>query len=260
MQGYKMVRQFARSSNSSRGNLTVEEVHPDCVEVFYVPEEEKLSQSGLEPDKAPDYRVKLLLANGQDNFIRLYPVNTQGGHEKFLKPKYEKVVCITLAGFGFTTPNDADDVVDLLETLPSGFVKDYDFGLGLLQEYRFVINAVEELSDCTGIVIAKNVPSGIDEQHPELFNISYRDFEEARKSVNRIAGRAQRAARSVKDAYVFNLFASRVGTREMPIALGRHPVTRLLAQAAQGGEYLEEADQEKLLDALSKNKKAIYLI
>lgn len=252
-----MIRQLTRNSSPSGGNLIVEEVHPDCIEVFYVPEEEKLSQSGLDPANTANYRVRLLFVSGQDNSITLYPVNTLGGHENFLKPKYEKVLRVTLAGFDFTMPDDVDGVLDLLEALPSGFVKDYDFGLGLLKDYRFIVDAVEELSDCAEIVIAKDVSTGIEEDDPMIFNISYRDFEDARKSVNRIAARAQQAARSVKRTQVFNLLASRIGENEKSIALGRHPVTRLVARASQGDEYLDESDQEAVLNALSKNTKAI---
>ena len=41
----------------------------------------------------------------------------------------------------------------LLEELPSCFVKDFDWGLGLRQPYRFVVDAVEDLSGCTEILI-----------------------------------------------------------------------------------------------------------
>jgi hypothetical protein len=252
-----MVHLSTISSSSSGSILIVEEVHPECVEVFYIPEKEKFSRSGLDFDKAPDYRVKLLLISGQDNFVTLYPVNTLAGHEDFLKPKYKKVMRITLAGFYFTTPDDVDDVLGFLENLPSGFVKDYDFGLGLLQDYRFVVDAVEQLSDCTEIVIAKAISTGIEKDDPEVFNISYRDFENARKSVNRITERAQKAARSIKETHVFNLFASRIGENEKPMLLGTHPVSRLVAGTAQGDDFLEEAAHEVVLNALSKNTKAI---
>jgi Domain of unknown function (DUF4263) len=252
-----MIRPSTRFSDAPRGDLIVEEVYPNCVEVSHVPEEQKLSDSGLDPAKAVDYRVKLLTVSGQDNFMTLYPVNTRGGHEDFLKPKYKKVMRITLAGFDSTTPHDVDDVLELLEGLPSGFVKDYDFGLGLLKDYRFIIDAVEEISDCAEIVIAKRGSTGIKAGDPAIFNISYRDFEEARKSVNRIAEKAQQAARLVKSTQVYNLFALRVGAQEKPTEIGVHPITKLIAQTVQGNEHLGEASQEAILDVLFKNTKAI---
>ena len=252
-----MVRPFTQNSNPSEGNLVVEEVHPNCTKVFYIPSEERLAQSGLDPAKANDYRVKLLLLSGQDDFVTIYPTNTLGGYEAFLKPKYDKIKCITLAGFGYSTPEDSDGVIDLLEALPSGFIKDYDFGLGFLKEYRFIVDTVEELSDCTEIVIGRDASTGIDQEDSTMFAISYKDFENARKSVNRIAERARAAARSVKRATVFNLLAARIGEEQKPIQIGRNSMARLFAQAAKGDELLGEADQEAVLNVLSKNTKAI---
>lgn len=242
-----MVRPFTRNASSLQGKLIVEEVHPNCVQVFFIPPDEKLTQSGLDPAKAASYRVKLLLVSGQDNFMTIYPTNTLGGHEDFLKPKYEQVERITLVGFDFSIPEDSDSVMDLLEALPSGFVKDYDFGLGLLKEYRFIVDTVEELSDCTEIVIDRDAFTGIDKQDSTIFTISYKDFEGARKSVNQIADRARAAARSVKTATIYNLLAARIGEKEKLLQLGKNPVNRLVARAAKGYEYLEEADQEAVI-------------
>ena len=252
-----MVRPFTQNASPLKGKLIVEEVHPNCVQVFFIPPEEKLAQSGLDPAKATSYRVKLLLVSGQDNFMTIYPTNTLGGHEEFIKPKYEQVERITLVGFDFSTPEDSDNVMDLLEALPSGFVKDYDFGLGLLKEYRFIVDTVEELSDCTEIVIARDDFTVIDKQDSTIFSISYKDFEGARKSVNRIADRARAAVRSVKKATIYNLLAARIGEKEKPVQLEKNPVNRLVARAAKGDEYLEESDQEAVINVLSKNTKAI---
>ncbi len=57
----------------------------------------------------------------------------------------------------YSMPKGSDDVVEILEELPSGFIKDYDFGLGFLKEYRFIVDAVEELSSCTEIVISRSL-------------------------------------------------------------------------------------------------------
>ena len=80
-----------------------------------------------------------------------------------VKPAWQRRVDkrITLAdtslwnwAFEWKVPTSSDEVMELLEELPSGFTKDYDYGLGLAKNYRFIIEAVEELSDCTEIVIS----------------------------------------------------------------------------------------------------------
>ncbi len=252
-----MVRLMERDTDTPKGDLIVEEVHSDCVEVYYVPEKEKLSQSGLDPDNRGNYRVKLLVVDGQNNSVTIYPVNTLGGHMNFLCPKYGKVTCITLSGFDFLTPYNYEDVLHLLEDFPRGLIKDYDYGLGLSKDYRFIVFAIESLSDCTEVKIAFDVATGIDKDDGDVFNISYRDFEEARKFVDSITRRVQETARSIKGTGVFNLFAVLTGEKEEPVALGKHTVNRLVAQAIYDGEHLTEADQEAILNTLSKNTKEI---
>ena len=43
-----------------------------------------------------------------------------------------------------------------LEDLPSCFVKDYDYGLGLTSTCRCIIDAVERLTNCTEILISEH--------------------------------------------------------------------------------------------------------
>jgi hypothetical protein len=51
------------------------------------------------------------------------------------------------SAFGIAAPVTPKEVVEILEALPSGFTKDYEFGLGLAKDYQPLISAVEgELS------------------------------------------------------------------------------------------------------------------
>ncbi len=65
-----MVRAF-RNVNVPKGDLVVQEVQPNGIEVFFVPSEEQLSLSGLEPEKRNNYRVRLLHINERDNSITI---------------------------------------------------------------------------------------------------------------------------------------------------------------------------------------------
>ena len=252
-----MVRFFNLNSPGIKGELIVEDLYPGCVEVFFVPPVEKLIQADLDSKNPYDYRVKLLQVSTQDNYLTIFPTNTLAKHKEFLKPKYKQVEEISLVGFDFLIPEAPDSVTELLEELPLGFIKDYDYGLGLLKNYRFIIEAIEELTDCTNVVISQNVLTGIDEASSMFFNMSYDDFEVARESVNIIASKAQESARNVKKTTVFNIFAARLGVKDKPIEFGRHPVTKSFTGAILGNENLGEADQEAVLKALSKNTKVI---
>ncbi len=86
-----MARWLNRNASSLQGKLIVEKAQPNCAQVFLIPSEETLAQSGLDPAMATSYQMKLLLVNGQDNHMTIYPTNTLARHEEFLKPKYKQV-------------------------------------------------------------------------------------------------------------------------------------------------------------------------
>lgn len=258
-----MARVDMNIPNLPQGKLVIEELSPNCSEVYFIPPDEKLAESGLDSGVAASYRVKILQINGQDGNVTIFPTNTLGGHNAFLKPKYDQVKRITLAdmrpwnsAFGRTVPISADEVMELLEELPAGFTKDYDYGLGLAKDYRFIIDAVEELSNCTEIVIAKSTPTGI-ASGSEVFNISATDFERVRKALNRITNYGRAAAQSVKEATAYNMLAIVLGLAKKPVRIGRHPLRKLITSAVQGEEPLAEDEQAVVLNVIAKHTKSL---
>ncbi|MCY3765502.1 MAG: hypothetical protein OXH06_08750 [Gemmatimonadetes bacterium] len=257
-----MARIYEEFDEYRHGRLEVEKVSADFAEVFYIPSREKLQQSRLDPESGSDHRVRLLEFDGVNQSITIFPTNTRAGRDDFLRPKYDKIRRITMSDIdvvvfpsdddepsdshepGFLSPysgptvpledgaidiesldlvpSTEEDVMKVLDGLPSMFIKDFDWGLGLTKEYRFIVDAVEKLSDCTEIVISSAHETGNDQQE-KLFYISANDFEEARKALNNITNISRAAARSVKDATIYNLLAERIGKPEVPVTVGRHP-------------------------------------
>lgn len=246
------------------GTLEVEEVHPNFVEVYFVPPEHSLLAANLDPKKAKQYRTKLLDINGQHELLTIHPISTFGDKSDFLKPKYGQVQRITLdrtdiifPGFDGAVPKEPEGVLDVLENLPSAFTKDYAYGLGLAKPYRFIIDAVEELSDCTEIVITRDQVTGPDAKDAQLFCISKRDFEQARRAMNSIDNLAQTAARAVKETTVHNILAERLGVPKLEPKAGRHPYRKLFTAVAQRKEELSEEDQNAVIVALSRHAESI---
>lgn len=246
------------------GTLEVEEAHPNFVEVYFVPPEYSLLAARLNPDKAKNYRTKLLDINGQDNFVTIHPISTFGDKPGFLKPKYHQIERITLdltdiifTGFGWTVPTTAEGVLDVLENLPSAFTKDYAFGLGLAKPYRFIINAVETLSDCTEIVITNAQATGPDPDGNGIFYFSKDDFEQARIELNKIDSHAQSASRAVKSTAAHNVLAERLGVLKLEPKAGRHPYRKLFTAVAQGKGELSAEDQTAVIGALSNHAASI---
>lgn len=259
-----MALGFRQHDPARDGTLEIEEVHPNFVEVYFVPPEHSLLAANLDPTQAKKYRAKLLDINGQDKFLTIHPISTFGDKPDFLKPKYGQIERITLANtdiifplFGNGVPTDSEGVIEVLDKLPQTFTKDYAFGLGLAKPYRFIIDAVEELSDCAEIVITSEHDTGPDATAHQIFYISKKDFEQARRAINSIDSLAQTAARAVKETTAHNLLADRLGVPKLEPKAGRHPYRKLFTAVAQGKEDLSEEDQNAVIRALSNQAASI---
>lgn len=277
------------------GRLTVNKTSSDRVEVFYTPSRNELRQAELDPDSGLEHQVKLLEIDSKNQYITIFPIRTIG-RSGFLQPKYNRIRRITLAnralvlfpgdvenpsdsngqGFlspysGATVPFDEDlidieslelgpsteeDVMRVLDGLPSTFIKDYDWGLGLTKKYRFIVDAVEKLSDCTEIVISNVHETGIDHQK-KLFHISAKDFETARKEIDNITNTSRTAAQSVKDGKIHNLLAEKIGMPRVPVTIGRSSLRKLFTAVAQGQEPLSDDEQAVVVREFEKNVTAI---
>jgi hypothetical protein len=241
------------------GTLEVEEIHANFVEVYFVPPERSLVEARLEPKKARSYRTKLLEISGQHRSLTIYPISTFGNRQSFLRQKYGQIERITLnetdiifSVLDRAIPSTSEGVQDVLENLPSAFTKDYAYGLGLAKPYRFIIDAVEELSECTELVITSEHATGPD-PNSQFFYISEADFEQARRVINNIDSLAQTAARAVKEAAVHNILAERLGVPKREPKTGRHPYRKLFTAIAAGKEELSEEDQNTVIATLTKN-------
>ncbi len=254
-----MARGFRQHDPVRDGTLEVEEVYPNFVEVYFVPPKHSLLAANLKPAQAGKHRTKLLDINGQVNFLTIHPISTFGDKPNFLKPKYGQVERITLEGPEIVgvVPTTPEDVLELLEKLPSAFTKDYAYGLGLAKPYRFIIDAVEELSDCAEIVITSKHSTGPGPKDNQFFYISKKDFEQARRDMNSIDRLAQTAARAVKETKAYNILAERLGLPKLEPKAGRHPYRKLFTAVAQGNEELSEEDQNAVIGALSQHAESI---
>ena len=259
-----MALDFRQHDPMCDGTLEVEEVRPNFVEVYFVPPEHSLLAANLDPAQAKQYRAKLLDINGQDKFLTIHPISTFGDKSDFLKPKYGQVERITLnrtdiilPGFDGAVPETPEGVLEVLEELPSAFTKDYAYGLGLAKQYRFIIDAAEELSDCTEIVVTSEYATGPNLDNDQIFYIAEKDFDQARRTMNSIASLAQTAARAVKKVAAHNLLAERLGVPKLEPKAGRHPYRKLFTVVAQGKEVLSEEDQNAVIGALSSHAPSI---
>ena len=73
-----MARIYEPIDEYRHGKLILEPLSSTCVEVFYMPSQQKLEQSGLNASDAAPPRVKLLEINGEISDIKIFPINMRG--------------------------------------------------------------------------------------------------------------------------------------------------------------------------------------
>ena len=290
-----MVRLFQHKDEGIHGDLVIEKhASGSSVEVYYIPPPSRLAECGIDPDEAEKHKTKMVEFDTESGRFTIFPTNTLGSGEDFLKPKYRKVRKITLADgdpvlwvsgdgdesdtdyarsvtFGPTHPldDDIDDadiasvpeseeqIIAILEDLPAAFTKDYDYGLGLAKPYRFIVEAVEELSDCTEIVIAREGGTRVDET-AGIFHIETSDFDTIRKMLNSTTRMGQIAGRSVKKAEAYNFFAEILGRPPVALKMGRHRLRKLLTRAVlNDNSNLSEEEQEEVIGIVTRNMRSI---
>lgn len=241
------------------GTLLVEEYHPGFNEVYFVPPKEKLEESGLDTNNPEMFKKRILDINSQNDYVCIYPLNTLAGHENFLKQKYEEIESITLEGFDFDFPESSDEVVDLLEELPAAFIKDYDYGLGLLKDYRFLISVLEGFG-IKHLVISKKEKTGICKETCTC-TIRFLEFEAIRKNLNKITRDARSAARKVKEVTVNNFLSYFLKNDEYPqkkLDVKDTTLAKLIAKASPTLSIdLSKSEQKEAVALVEKNKKAI---
>ena len=287
-----MVRIFPAAPDLP-GKITLAVESSLCVDVYYTPSQEKLTLFRTSFRKEPSHPIKILRIDSDTGSLTMWPFDIRESHDEFLGPKYEQVKRITLADaplvritehsrtpsanevlvapyFGPTklvesskleedmryVPTTPEEVMEILEDLPPGFTKNYDYGLGLAHPYRFIVDAVQRLSDSTEIVVSPDVVTRRDDATGRFF-ISFADFEKARKSINNATTLARKAAQSINSATVHNLLANQVGGEEMLISAGRHPLRKLFTRAAQGETALTGEEHSALLETVSRNAAVI---
>lgn len=257
-----MVRAFRNNSRSSaEEDLTISEVFPNCVSVVYTPSQELLSDSNLsEEDKklASSRKHELILISGQDDYICIFPINTLPTHSAFLKPKYDRIESITLEGFGYETPETSEEILGLLEELPSGFVKDYEYGLGLLKDYRFIIFSIEEIPEVRHLVISKKHETQVE---GVIYTLSFSDFEALRKGINRISSDNQSKSRIEKSIFSYNSLLSNLDSSVYPEKKKPYKkdiVYKFVSSTSFEASPLSKEDSGAVIEMMSSNKEAIF--
>jgi len=255
-----MARRFVGSrvfGDSSEDRLFIGGSPPDVVTVTYQPSQSKLEESETyaPPQEHEKAKRKLLEMGGPKRFLSIYPLNTFSTHPNFLQPKYEQIESITLEGFDFEMPTSVDDVRDLLEGLPSGFVKDFAYGLGLVKDYRFIVDAIENIPQIKHLVISWENETGVSD---EFYTLSFKDYDSLRRGINRITSRHQAEGSQDKWILAHNSLLTSLDPKNFPERTRpykKDTIFKLIASDGIAALPLSVADQNAAVRLVEQNKK-----
>lgn len=156
--------------------------------------------------------IQLLRVNNDLDLIQIFPVFTLPNYN-FLKPKYDKIKRICFQGFNFSKVERGDDVFHILDELPSGFIKDPNYGLGLLKDFRFILESIEDTLDVKSIVITKNAESKINH---DSYILNFKDYDALRKAINRTHKQALSISKLDKEILSHNSLLSNLDIEKFP--------------------------------------------
>lgn len=184
-----------------------------CVNVFYVaPTEAAVLASDTSPGAPKD---KVLIAQVTEDMLRTHPIHVRRQSPDYLQPKYDTVTTITFANeFGWDLPRDGDDFIGMLERLPPGFGKQFQYGLGLAWEYRFLVQAIADIEGVSEIVLTQGLETRIE---TPLYLLGIKRYDQLRRSLDSIARRNQRETHEYKRLVAYANLLTLVDPKRFPV-------------------------------------------
>lgn len=234
------------------GRLDVQTTTSGRVKAYFIPV--ATPDEGSAASHRLSEGVKLVDFDPDTGVVRIYPINTLATHSGYLGPKYEQVRALTLETLLLEEYYEDSGLESVFETLPSGFVKDFTFGLGLLKDCNRLIRVIEANTSCDEIVFSDGNSATISGTR---FNLGLSRFAAIWAEIGRINDRGNRAAGRVKDVLVHNNLATTLGLSATEFSLGRHPDSRVIALAADGVEELSDVERDTLVGAVTSESAVI---
>ncbi|HJX85572.1 MAG TPA: Shedu immune nuclease family protein [Candidatus Angelobacter sp.] len=244
---------------SSGDKLFLEKARPGLVVVIYQPSPAKLklSDNYAPPAHAVKAKRKLLEIGGPKGWLSIFPLNTLPTHPDFLQPKYKQIISIALEGFEFHTPSSVRDVTYLMEELPSGFVKDFVFGLGLQKDYRFIIDSVERIPQVKHLVLSQENETGVS---GEFYTLNFEEYDAIRRGINRITTKQQSDGATDKRILAHNSLLTSLDAQKFPEKTRpykKDTIFKLISSEGKGPLPLSVADQNAAIRLVDQNKREI---
>lgn len=194
--------------------------------------------------------------------ICIFPIHQRGGKTDYGTYKHGPIEQIILArpkAHPYSVPINRDELEGLLSSLPSGFAKDWQIGLGLLWEYRFVIESIADIGGINTIVIHGEDGSDDAKIVGSVYYLGIDRYLELKRSIDRLSQRHQRETRADKQLVCYTGLVHAADPIRNPERLKKLPANVLtdLIKLGRGRSKLSRADQKSAVHLVKENAEVI---
>ena len=194
-----------------------------------------------------------MLQVDEDNcLLNTFPTVNLVRADKAIAPKYTNIGQISFSDLSESLPSSANDVLGLLEDLPSYCVKNPQFGLGFTRTYRAIVHAIEALTDAEAIQVSQTRETGYDAS-TRTFILSADDMQAFCREIRRVNDTTRLAANEVNGTSTYNALAEVLGVPQRPLKRGRSELRRVLTALANDERPLTSAEQVEFVETLTLN-------
>ena len=231
-----------------RERLVYERVSDDVAEVSYKPSEKQLKAV---PRDRPILQVPLARFDASDGSITIIPRRTRPSMS-MLGRKYPWLENIKIDMGRFNFPEDSDQAAGELFNLPSGFMGDWTWGLGVLKVNQPIIDIFRQSKTISYLHIARSGPSRLDGPR---YVIGVNDWWQLVGDMGRITSIHQKEGLSERRIVAHNhLLANSEGFERKQMPTRRNALTELISRT---GPALSKTDRTSLVSEVGKRSDQI---
>lgn len=144
------------------------------------------------PDNGSGWHLLLMVTS---DYLTIYPINARSEHSEYGKPKYDAIQSIIITrpvSQEYPRPSNQGELEDLLGLLPAGLTKDWRYGLGFHYEYRYIIQALNDLDGIDTLFLHGGLENFDAKIEGNQFCLGIAQLEKLERSLDRLTQRHQR--------------------------------------------------------------------
>ncbi|TDF41562.1 DUF4263 domain-containing protein [Alteromonadaceae bacterium M269] len=243
------------------GTLSISDVSNECVEVHFIPPQDSFRYLKKNIEQWLESPPLLMKFDASTDYIEIHPINTLETHKDFLCKKYDVLEKIVVEHRGLELPQSTEELLEILEQLPTGFIRNFNYGLGLIKELLPLINTLEKLEVNTLCISESSSTPAYILEELRLCQISISQFDRIRKELAKVANRARATSLKYRRIVAHNTLSGFLDDEYYPptlIDIKNNELDKLIAKDLDNAHVsLSKSEQSKAMSLVKNNAREI---